>query len=99
MKWFYFAIGALATYRLARMISMESGPSFIFRKLRGVPSQKKHPSVKEGLSCLCCTSVWVGMAVTGFYLCVGWVTLPESLIYWLALSAVAVLLNLFSGPG
>lgn len=96
MKWFYFLLGALVTYRLARLVSLESGPGFIFQKLRGVPSQKKHPSVKEGLSCLCCTSVYMGALLTGYYLWCGWVCWPEAPLYWLAFSAVAVLLNTLS---
>lgn len=96
MKWFQFILGALATYRLARMVSMESGPGFIFRKLRGFPNAKKHPSVKEGLSCLCCSSVWIGSGVSAFYLWLEWITWQESILYPFALSAVAVLLNLFS---
>lgn len=98
MKWFYFLLGGLATYRLARMISMESGPSFIFRRLRGIPSQKKHPSVKEGLSCLCCTSFYIGAVMAVYFLLQGWATWPEVPLYWFSFSSVAVLLNLFTKP-
>lgn len=93
MTWFYFAIGSLATYRLSVMVSKESGPGFIFRKLRRAPDAKKHPAVKEGLSCIFCLSVWFSAIVTGYYLWLELITWKEAPIYWLAFSAVAVVLN------
>lgn len=93
MKWFYFLLGALATYRLAILISKEAGPGFIFRKLRRAPDAKKHPSVKAGLSCPLCLGMWFGAAIAGYYIWMGWITWAESPLYWLAFSAVAVVLN------
>lgn len=93
MKWFYFTLGALATYRLSIMVSKEAGPGFIFRKLRRAPDPKKHPSVKAGLSCPLCVSVWFSAAITGYYVWMDWATWAEAPLYWLAFSAVAVVLN------
>lgn len=93
MTWFYFVIGSLATYRLARMVSTEQGPWFIFLKLRRVPDAKKHPAIKEGLSCHLCVSVWFSALITGYYIWAGWITWTESPIYWLAFSGVAVALH------
>lgn len=96
MKWFYFFLGAIATYRLSVMVSLEAGPGFIFRKLRRVPDAKKHPAVKEGLSCPLCVSVWFSALVTGYYLWMGWIVWGESPIYWLAFSGAAVVLHFFT---
>lgn len=93
MKWFQFMLGALATYRLSILISKESGPGFIFRKLRRAPDSKKHPSVKEGLSCPFCVSIWFSAATTGYYIWMDWITWHEAPLYWLSFSAVAVVLN------
>lgn len=93
MKWFQFMLGALATYRLAKMISGESGPGLIFRKLRGLPDPKKHPSVKEGLSCLCCTSFSIAALMAGYFVWLEWAVWAEAPLYWFAFSGAAVALH------
>lgn len=91
MTFFYFMLGALATYRLALMFSKESGPGRIFQRLRKAPPPRS--SAREGLSCPFCLSIWFAVAITGYYIWLGLVTLPMSPVYILALSAVAVCLN------
>jgi hypothetical protein len=56
MRWFLFALGALATFRLAHLVSKERGPLAVFERIR-----KRMPggpgSVKEWLSCIFCFSL------------------------------------------
>lgn len=87
-----FLIGALATYRLSLMVSKESGPGRIFRKLRNLPSPKS--ATREGLRCQLCTSVWFAIPVTWVYWYRGWILGQDTLLYGLALSAAAVVIHM-----
>lgn len=64
LAFFYLLLGGLATFRLALLISSESGPAFIFRKLRRLPPPKS--SAKEGLSCIWCLSIWFAAMITAY---------------------------------
>lgn len=91
MKFFYLILGGLAAYRIALLISKEDGPADVLRHIReGWPLR---PTVKKGLSCEWCVSIWAG-AIVALYL---WLirTIPgrEWPLYWLALSAIAVICN------
>lgn len=90
--WLALALGTLATYRLALMISSESGPGRIFRKLRRLP--EKGSATKEGLSCPLCLAIHFGALVAGFY---WWREIIEPWdipVWWLAMSAGAVCLHM-----
>lgn len=76
---------------MALMLSSESGPAWIFRKLRNVPHKKS--SIHEGIRCIWCTSVWVAAATTTFFFWRGAFDLAEWPLYWLAFSGAAVALN------
>ncbi len=81
-----FALAALATFRISRMIADEEGPWAIFLSLR-----KAFPGVNwigRGLECIMCLSVWVALPIA-VYIDGTWTT-P---LTWLALSAVTVLLR------
>lgn len=91
MTWFLFMLGVLSTYRLSLMISKESGPAFIFRKLRRVPP--KSSSLKEGVSCQWCVSIWVAAPVTVFFWWRDFIPAVEMPLYWLSTSAGAVICN------
>ena len=81
-----FALAALATFRISRMIADEEGPWAIFFNLR-----KAVPGVNwvgRGLECIMCLSVWVALPIAA-YIDWSWTT-P---LTWLALSAVTVLLR------
>jgi len=86
--WVALALGTLATYRLALMISSESGPGRIFRKLRRLP--EKGSATKEGLSCPFCVSIWSGALVAGFYWWQKVISGIDWTLWWLAMSAGAV---------
>lgn len=91
MNWFALAIGGLVVYRLALLVSSESGPAFIFRKLRKLPAPKS--SLKEGLSCIWCQSIWFSVPVTAYEWWLGWVPLKQTPLHFLAISAIAIVIN------
>lgn len=93
--WLDFLLHALATYRLALMISKESGPGWAFKLLRRTVKRKapKASHMDEGIECLWCMSMQIGIAVA-----VARAFLVDGLVYTtcvyaLAISAVAVILN------
>jgi hypothetical protein len=91
VKFFYLLLGGLATFRLSLLVSKEDGPAYIFRKLRKAPP--KNSSAKEGLSCEWCVSVWMGAAVAAYFWVLAIIRGPEWPLYWLALSAIAIICN------
>lgn len=88
---FTFLIGVMVAYRLSLMFSKESGPAFIFRKLRRLPPAKS--ATKEGLSCLWCLSVYSAALVTLFLWYRGDVRPLDTPMIWLATSAGAIAMN------
>jgi hypothetical protein len=79
------------TYRLALLVSKESGPAFVFRKLRRLSPPKS--SAKEGLSCQWCMSVWLASLVTGYEWWLEWIPVKEMPLYWLGMSSLAIFAN------
>lgn len=90
-EWLILALGSLTTYRLALMFSVESGPGRIFKKLRNLPPPKS--ATREGLSCLHCESIWWAAPTTALLFCLGEIKVWHTPLYWLAFSAVAVVLH------
>lgn len=62
---FEFLIYCLACFRLSLMVSKEDGPAWIFLKLRREVPKKS--SVKEGINCQWCVSVWAGILLMIWY--------------------------------
>jgi hypothetical protein len=91
MNFFYLILGGLAAYRLALLFSKEDGPAYIFRRIRHLPSPKS--SAKNGLSCEWCMSVWTGALVALYYWFLHIIPGAEWPLYWLAMSAIAVICN------
>lgn len=91
MTWLIFAVAVLATHRISVMISKETGPAFIFRKLRAVPDKKS--SYKEGLSCQWCLSVYASALVTAFLWWRGFIMPVDTWLWWLGISSGAVCVN------
>lgn len=89
--WLAFLLGAIATYRLSLMTSLESGPGRIFRKLRNLPEPKS--ATREGLSCFFCTSIYHAIPITAFLWWRGYVEPWDTGLYWLALSGAAIILH------
>lgn len=95
----------LATFRLAVLISQDSGPwraissfrSWLRREEKHSPSLKK-ADVAHGVECLRCSSIYVALAVAIFaatrHLLINWVAaVGDVFLSAMALSAIAILLN------
>ena len=91
MRAFYLIVGGLAAYRLSLLISKEDGPAYIFRRIRKLPRQES--SAKAGLSCEWCMSIWTGALVTLYLWWIGVMPGNEWPLYWLAISAIAIICN------
>lgn len=91
MDWLYFTLGSLAVFRLSLLVSKESGPAFIFRKLRRLP--EKGSATKEGLGCQWCTSIYSSALVATFFYWQEKVSGREWVLFWLAFSAAAIAVN------
>ena len=91
MIFFYLLLGGLVTYRLSLLVSKEDGPAYIFRKLR--KASTKNSSVKEGLSCEWCMSVWMSAVVATYFWWAAIIPGIEWPLYWLAMSAIAIICN------
>lgn len=90
MQTFYLALGGLVTYRLSLLISKEDGPAYVFRRLR---KQTPSISLREGLSCEWCMSIWAGALVATYYWWIAIIPGREWPLYWLALSALGIICN------
>lgn len=91
VNWSLFILAALATYRLALMGSSEEGPAAIFARLRRTVPAKTNPG--RGMRCLWCWTVWVAGVITITLDLMGHIEAIYSLLYWPALSAVAIALH------
>jgi len=91
MNFFFLILGGLAAYRLALLVSKEDGPAYIFRRLRHLPTEES--SAKVGLSCEWCVSVWAGALVALYMWWIGLFPGAEWPLYWLAISALAIIFN------
>ena len=105
MNIFTFVILSLATWRVSKLLTGEAGPFNVFLKIRkasGIvhldytPYQIPDTFFAQLLSCVWCTSVWVG---TLWF--VAWYLAPketELIAIPLALSAVAILFESHISP-
>jgi len=91
MHFFFLIAGGLAAYRLSLLISKEDGPAYIFRKIRKLPPEDS--SAKEGLSCEWCISIWTSALVALYLWLIGVFPGAEWPLYWLAISAIAIICN------
>jgi hypothetical protein len=93
MSWFLFVLGALATFRLAHLVSKERGPLAIFERIRkAMPGGRG--SAKEWVCCIFCFSLTSSAVVCGILwttnLKLGW---QEWLLLWLGFSAMTLIIN------
>jgi hypothetical protein len=89
MTWLSFLIGALSTFRLTVLITKDKGPAFFFQKLREAPP--KRSSLKQGISCPFCVSVWMAFPVIAFT--IHQTPISNVFLGALALSGAAIILN------
>ncbi len=93
-----FVLG-LATWRITSMIVNEEGPFQLFERFRymiGIRYDEHSERIAtnvfaEGLSCVWCTSVWIGGLVVGLYLLCPKPTFIVSLIC--SVSAISILIE------
>jgi len=89
INYFIFLLSALAVWRVTHLLQAEDGPFDVIFKIR--------KSLGNGLlgslmDCFYCLSLWVALPF-GLYAGSGWL---EKVLYWLALSAGAIIIqNLF----
>lgn len=93
------AVLALATWRLSVMLVREAGPFFIFKKIRELTGITHDPDgnvlrVPDTffaglLSCIWCTSVWVGAILTLAFYFFADITFWGSTVFSLSAGAIA----------
>jgi len=99
-----FLIYALAVWRVSSLLVNESGPGGIFIKIRGLTGITHDEDGKIStipdtllagiLSCVWCSSIWIGVFWT-----VLWIVIPEASLVFafpFALSAVAVMIEIYA---
>jgi hypothetical protein len=82
------ALAALATYRLARMISGEEGPGAIFTKLRGRFDPDQATWIGRGLNCQLCVGFWLALPIALLVAPLDW----SLLLAWWGIAGAAALL-------
>lgn len=73
------------------MLTHEDGPVWVFRRLRNLPPPKS--SLRQGIRCIWCSSVWMSALVTVMLYLLGVVSFPWMVFYWLSISGGAIGLN------
>jgi fatty acid desaturase len=91
MKFLYLALASLAAFRIALMVSSEEGPARLFWRIRHIP--KPHSNAREGLSCEWCLAVYAGAVLATYLFWLGVFPGREWPLWWLAISAGALVLN------
>jgi hypothetical protein len=93
MRWFFFILGSLATFRLSHLFTKERGPFAVFERLRNaMPSGRG--SAKEWLSCIFCFSLSAS-ALVCLILRLGGMNLnwEEWVLTWLSFSGITLIIN------
>lgn len=88
-------LAILATWRISSMLAEEEGPGFpgLYVRYRTFVSRGRPHWVRKGVSCVWCTSFWIGLFITCFLVGVGeapWFLFP---IWWMGLSGGAITLH------
>jgi len=81
------AVLILATWRLSSLLAQEAGPADVFARLRervgvwydAAGDPQGDNAVAQGITCVWCSSVWVGIVLAAAY----W--LAPDVTFWLAL--------------
>lgn len=69
IDWLDVLLLSLASWRLGRMIVMESGPLGLFERVRTFIYTRNTPAwMQDGLSCVHCVSFWVSVFLGLFFL-------------------------------
>ena len=90
--WFWFVVAALATWRISHLLQAEDGPGDVVVRLRAWAGDGV---LGRGLDCFNCVSVWVSLPLA----CVIGASPGESLLFWPALSGMAILVERATARG
>ena len=87
-------IGGLVTWRVSYMLVKEDGPLFMLARMRAylAKNQQKRGGLFDLISCVYCTSVWIG-SVTALWVAE---SVLELIWYTLAFSAISVVIERFT---
>lgn len=86
-----FVLCTFAVWRLCLLVTTDSGPGDILLKLRGRFSPQHW--FGKGIRCEMCTSFWFGLMFALVFWYMGQLSLLEMVIWWLALSGAAILVD------
>jgi hypothetical protein len=93
MRWFFFILGSLSTFRLSHLFTKERGPFAVFERLRNAMPGGRG-SVKEWLSCIFCFSLSASALVCLILWLAGMnLSWEEWILSWLSFSAVTLIIN------
>lgn len=105
ITWLHLFVYGLACYRLAVLLSEDTGPAKMFQKLRAyLKKEAKHNTtlrksdLHRGIECLRCSSVWMASLVAAYAYhreaMDGWgVAVVDIVLLCMALSAMSILWN------
>jgi hypothetical protein len=83
---YWFVVGALATWRVSHLLHAEDGPWNAVVRLRAAAGGG---FLGEVMDCFYCLSLWVALPIA-FMAGAGW---PDRLLLWPALSGASILLE------
>ena len=86
-----FALGALATWRVAHLVAEEDGPGDVVVRLR---ARAGAGAIGAAMDCLYCLSIWVAAPIALLIA----PRARDRALTWLALSGAACLLEQATGP-
>lgn len=88
-------LAILATWRASSALAEEDGPGDpgIFVLYRAKVSSRGPRWIRKGVSCVWCTSPWIGLLVAVYLTITGGLSLQELPIAWLGFSGGAILVH------
>ena len=90
MNWFYFILSLLAAWRVTHLLQAEDGPFDLIYRLRKAMGNSV---LGKMMDCFNCLSIWMAIPFAWF-LGKTWL---EKVLFWLALSGGAILLERITG--
>jgi hypothetical protein len=91
---FRFILSALAVYRFAHLMTLETGPGGVFLKLRSLVAYKFGPDSlwAEASTCVLCQSVWYSFLAV--ILVMPWSGLVDFVLYWFSMSGLVMVMHI-----
>jgi hypothetical protein len=87
-----FALGALATWRLAHLVAEEDGPADVVVRLR---RRAGDGDLGAAMDCLYCLSIWIALPLAAMVA----PSRRDGVLTWLALAGAACVLERATAPG